>query len=81
MDSDKDCVTPVTVDSHGHLSFLFWWAVFTTPLFQFDSLRLFMEESPAPLQTSHQCKAEEAWRGRRGGGAQKNRAVQKNLEN
>lgn len=55
------------------------------PLFPSDNLRLFMQESPAPLQTSFQY---EGWRGikREGGkgqewGAQKSHAFQKTLKN
>lgn len=55
------------------------------PLLQSDSLRLFMRESPAPLQTSFQyggwrgIKREEG-RGKRGE-RHKNRALQKTLKN
>lgn len=79
MDSDWACNACNRLLSQAPV-FSFLTSCLYDPLFQFDCLRLFMEESPAPLQTSHQCKAEEASRGREEG-AQKSRALQKNLEN
>lgn len=55
----KENFKSATVGFLRHLSFLFDECLFD-PLFQSDSLRLFTQESPAPLQTSLQY---EGWRG------------------
>lgn len=59
MDSDWQCNACNRLLSQAPV-FSFLTSCLHDPLAQFDSLRLFMEESPTPLQTSQQCKAEEA---------------------